>query len=264
MSKRELTEAELRQRREAAERSTGPRTEEGKARSSRNSWVHGRYSAINQRHFSAGVGLQAQHFGKPCRSTCPKHPDNPERSVAACPLVVDGLTRDVVDMLDVERKQVFVDAFDSLMEAMERHDLDGVHGLMASQAAQAIEQLQEMREAVRQHGYLQKIPATTREGDVIYDQNGNTVAAKWVPNPLLAHLNKLMEVLGVNLGEMMATRKARQKAQDAEDSQTAMQKMLGQMFSVARSQAPPGRTLEHSRDDVGDADVDDDADEEPS
>ena len=44
--KSKISEAQLRANRENAKRSTGPRTEAGKARSSRNSFSHGVYSAL--------------------------------------------------------------------------------------------------------------------------------------------------------------------------------------------------------------------------
>ena len=44
-AKRPLSDAQLSQRRAAALKSTGPRTDEGKARSSRNAWKHGLRSA---------------------------------------------------------------------------------------------------------------------------------------------------------------------------------------------------------------------------
>src|SRR5678815_1606287 len=95
-----VSDAVLRQRREnqakateaSRELSTGPKTEEGKAAVSRNGWKHGRYSAINRAHFGVGATSMAKLFGKPCRTTCPYHPENPERTEMPCSLVLDGLT----------------------------------------------------------------------------------------------------------------------------------------------------------------------------
>ena len=55
-----------------------------------------------------------QLFGKPCVTTCPFHPDNPERKEKPCGLVLDGLTHAGGSCLD---KTVYVHALESLMGA---------------------------------------------------------------------------------------------------------------------------------------------------
>lgn len=58
-----MSEAALAQRRNnlpaAAAAATGPLTEEGKAASSRNAWVHGRCSAVNRAQFGLGATSMA-------------------------------------------------------------------------------------------------------------------------------------------------------------------------------------------------------------
>jgi len=78
----------------AAAAATGPNTPEGKAASSRNAWVHGRYSAINRAQFASGATSIAKMFGKPCVTTCPFHPDNPDRTEAPCSLVLEPNNED--------------------------------------------------------------------------------------------------------------------------------------------------------------------------
>jgi len=59
-----LSPAELSQRRDAAQKSTGPRTDRGKQISAMNGWKDG----------SAARSVRSSVVGKPCLSTCPKHP----------------------------------------------------------------------------------------------------------------------------------------------------------------------------------------------
>ena len=119
------------------ELSTGPVTEEGKAAVSRNGWKHGRYSAINRAQFGLGATSVAKLFGKPCVTTCPFHPDNPERKEKPCGLVLDGLTHAGGSCLD---KTVYVHALESLMGAMrDRHlSLDAAFLISAALAAMAL------------------------------------------------------------------------------------------------------------------------------
>ena len=146
---RELSEAELVQRRNASqiarEHCTGPLTEAGKAASSRNGWKHGRYSAINRAQFGLGASSVAKLFGKPCVTTCPYHPDNAERTESPCTLVLDGMTHTGGSCLD---KTVFVYALQSLMDAMQDGDMDGMHGLLATEMASNLQVLQHIRSEV--------------------------------------------------------------------------------------------------------------------
>ncbi len=67
-----LSEEALEARRQNAQKSTGPKSDEGKDTASRNSWKHGLHSR-----------RRVLGFGKPCRTTCPQYP---------CSLVNDGET----------------------------------------------------------------------------------------------------------------------------------------------------------------------------
>lgn len=228
----------------AAEAATGPRTEEGKAASSRNNWKHGRYSAINRAQFGLGANSVAKLFGRPCLTTCPYHPDNPERTEMPCSLVLDGLTHAGGSCLD---KTVYVHALDALMQAMTDGEMDSMHGLMASQMAANMQVLQQIRSEIAERGVMVAVPMTTKAGEPIYDKAGELMLADWKANPILAHLIKFSESLGLNFAEMMATPKARERLKDADDAEGGLQGLLGAIFRRAGSAA--GKTLRGGDDD---------------
>lgn len=245
-----LSEAALAQRRSAsaagAAAATGPTTDDGKAVSSRNAWKHGQHSAAYGRHFDHGVHALATMFGKPCQTTCPVHPDNPNRAEAPCSLVTRGLTRAGGDCLD---KSVYVDAFDSIIESLSTGDNTGMHGLLASQVAQAVQLLHDLREAIARDGLSLAIPAISKDGEVIKDENGKPVPSKYVDNPALFHFTRLLDVLGINFPELLATPRAQKQAKVGEEQAGAMQSMLG----VVMQRFGRVRTLTQDGDEVTDA-----------
>lgn len=210
-----MTERALEQRRAAAAKSTGPKTEDGKAASSRNAWKHGEYSALNRLHLENAAVFSA--FGKPCKTTCPKYP---------CSLVDDGLTREGGDCLD---KTVYVDAFTSLIEGVQRGDYDAANSMAAAQLAGAVEILQHMREAIAEHGIL-------IEQDV-YDKEGAVCGSKTILNPVIPNYTKLLFSLGISLPEMMATPKAREKLFDPKDDTDPIAQLFSGIAQAAK-QAP--------------------------
>lgn len=234
-----MSEAAREQRRNnlpaAAAAATGPVTIEGKAASSRNAWVHGRYSAINRSQFANGAASMAKMFGKPCVTTCPFHPDNPQRTEAPCSLVIDGLTHAGGSCLD---KTVYVHALDALMAAFTDGDMDGMHGLLATEMASNMALLRQIRESIATDGLLLSIPWVSKEGDVAYDANGNMVVAEYKPNPMLPMLIKFNETLGINFAELMATPKAREKLKDEDEAAGGLQTLLGAIFNRAQRRLP--------------------------
>jgi hypothetical protein len=245
-----MSEKALEQRRAnlpaAAAAATGPRTEEGKAAAGRNAWKHGRYSAIHRAHFGLGANHISKLFGKPCLTTCPFHPDNPERTEAPCSLVLDGMTHAGGPCLD---KTVYVHALDSLMSAMADGNMEGMQGLLATELASNIELLRNIRQTIVEHGVVVPQYAIDKEGHVQCDSKGDPVVLDLKANPVLAHLIKFSESLQINLGEVLATPRARQKIQSDDDAADAFQKLVGAIAMRGAKKLP--RTVEPADDDEG-------------
>lgn len=229
-------EREIAARRANAQHSTGPRTEAGKAASSRNSWKHGMHSAVAKASFRQGADSLAQLFGKPCRTTCPIHPDNPERAGPACGLVLDGVTNAGGNCLD---KTVYVNAFSALMDALAEGSLDGMHGVLAAEGAAMLEMLGQIRAEIARNGLLLKIPVTTKEGKVVTDAEGDIVFGDYKPNPLLPSMILLFDKLGISLPELLATPQARSRAKTGESAAETFSGLLGGIMQRAGQPAPP-------------------------
>ena len=228
---------------------TGPITEDGKAASSRNGWVHGRYSAIHRAQFGLGATSVAKLFGKPCVTTCPFHPDNPERTEKPCGLVLDGLTHAGGSCLD---KTVYVHALDALMGALKDGDMEGMNGILATEMASTLQMLHSIREEISRAGLMIEIPVVLKhDGEStipINPKTGEAYIADVRANPILAHLIKMTESLGINFAELMATPRARQKLADDDAAADGLQTAIGRIFARAgaRANAPAQRpALEH-------------------
>jgi hypothetical protein len=234
-AKRPLSEAELQQRRNAAVHSTGPRTQEGKARSSRNAWKHGMTSAVHKAHWDNGMQSLVGAMGKPCLTTCPKYP---------CGLVQDEVTREGGTCLD---KQVYVQAFGAIIDAIEGGAMEGMHGLMASEIAAALQSLHELRQLVSTQGFVIGIPMVTDKGEVVTRKDGSEVMGKYVANPGYPMMLKALEVLGISLPEALATPQAKARAKVEDEKVDAMQVALGGIFqraAVAKSKRIPSTLAE--------------------
>lgn len=231
--KRQLSERELAQRREAAKKSTGPRTVEGKAASSRNAWKHGLDSAVHKAHFENGLAPLLHATGKPCRTTCPKYP---------CALVDAGDTQAGGNCLD---KQTYVQAFGAIIDAVSSRSMDGVHGLMAAEVASTLQMLHELKASVTELGPMIGIPMLTSEGEVVTRADGTEVMGKYVANPGWPLVLKTLEVLGISLPELLATPQSQARAKVEGEKVDAMQTALGSIFQRAGLAARPGRVIEH-------------------
>lgn len=222
--------------------STGPKSTDGKAASSRNAWKHGQFSAINKAQFGLGAASLSKMFAKPCLTTCPYHPENPLRTEMPCGLVLDGLTHAGGSCLD---KTVYVHALDALMAAMQSGDMDGTNGLLAKEMASNLQVVDRIRMAIAEYGVLQPIYKHDHEGNVIEDpRTKEPMVFELKINPAIMALAKFSETMGVNFAELMATPRAREKLNDNENAADALQTMVGGIMARMVKRPPP-RTIEH-------------------
>lgn len=255
--KRVLSAAELAQRRAASVAAmghhTGPTSDSGKAVVSRNAWKTGQYSAAHRLQRDLVGTSIAGSFGKPCKTTCPWHPDNAKRNDAPCSLVTSGQTKAGGDCLD---RRVYVEAFDGILAALQSGEMDGMNGIIAANLSANLQLAQQFRDEISQHGVVMSTPMIDREGNIVRDEHGHVVAAKSFLNPAVMALIRLFESMGLNLPEAMATPRAREKLRDDEQRTDTMSTLLGavmnRFFGASGAPLPRGtpRTMEH-----GDADA---------
>lgn len=234
-----LTEAQLAQRRAAAKRSTGPRTEAGKARSSRNAWKHGLDSAAAKMAFTQGAASMARFFGKPCLTTCPLHPDNPDRPEHPCALVLDGLTSAGGNCLD---KTVYVHAYTAILDGMEG-SMEGMQHMLAAEGAAALQLIHQLRSEISNNGISIPQYAVNKDGDVVMDpKTGEKLILGYSVNPLWGVLLGMIDKMGISLPEMLATPAARSRAKLNENAADAMTSVLGAIMQRANggARALPG------------------------
>lgn len=236
-----MSEKALEQRRAASQAAvdqgahTGPVTEAGKAASSRNAWRTGEYSVATQMWKEIGAIGAA---GKPCRSTCPKHPSqNPEHP---CTLVLDGLTEPGKDCLD---RAIYVQAFDDIMENLHTGNLESVHGMLAANVATVIEVLQMLRNEIHERGVLLVKPLTNKQGEKIGEID--------YINPAIDRFNKMANDLGFSLPELMATPRQVKKHEAKEKESRTLQDMMHGVLTRFGGQ-PGGRTYDGEGEEVAD------------
>lgn len=206
--KKTMTDAAMDQRSAALEKAhehaTGPVTPEGKAASARNNWRHGKYSAA-----SRSQDWFKTVMGKPCQSTCPQYP---------CSLVEQGQTQPGGDCLD---KRVFVQSFDAIITTLQTGELENMHGLLASKVAGALQILEQMRQAVSDKLTVEK---------ALYSKSGELLGHETVLNPLLMSYIKMLEKMGINLPELLATPRAKAKDDNDKDGNDNLGDFLDGFF----------------------------------
>jgi len=180
-----LTERALDARRKNAQKSTGPKTEDGKKTSSKNAWKHGQ--------FAQGYILNRV---RPCKSTCPQYP---------CELVKDNSTRPGGECLD---KAAVIQFFSAICEAVKNKNYDDFNEVAALTIANQINVLHTLMEDIQRDGTMLKKEK--------HDKDGKYLGYEPVPHPSLLSLIKLSDSLGVTANEMMITPKALSK-QEGED-----------------------------------------------
>ena len=243
-----ISQRKLEANRRNAQLSTGPKTEEGKAASSRNAWKTGMHSAVAKQAFAQhGIASMARLWGKPCLTTCPMHPDNPA-ATSQCSLVLNGMTSAGGNCLD---KTVFVHALSSLHDAMERGELGGVHAMLAAEGGKVMQLLHELMSEITGKGLMTPVPMVTKDGDVVYDKDGEMVVAEYKPNPMIPAYIKLLGDFGISLPEMLATPQSRQRAKVGEQAADTFQSMMARIAAVAgrpghATTNPPRPAIEHN------------------
>ncbi len=237
-----MTEKALNQRKAASQLSTGPRTEEGKAISSRDNYRHGMYSrgrAVIESDWSVGA------FGKPCQTTCQYHPDNKKITPAyPCTLVLEGVTKAGGDCMD---KTIYVTAFDRLLQSLESGSVESMNEILAAEAAGALEILHSLRKEISEHGFVVRVPAINKDGEPIMDKAGNVIITKVLRNPILPDYYKMLDTLGINLPELLATPLANSKIGEVEDGANTLAHLLGAALGNVSNGQRRGVTIEHEK-----------------
>jgi hypothetical protein len=193
-----LSPLALVQRQNAAEKSTGPVTPEGKAASSMNAWKHGQHS--RKRILS---------LGKPCKSTCPQYP---------CSLVNDGDTQPGQQCLD---KQYMLQTIEALSQALTNGNLTDLKQVITLQLGGTLQVIEELQASIIEYGVYMKSEKLGKDGKII----GHEIK----PNPSLLPLSNLLKAAGVTLPDFMITPAAVERKKSDEDNTNT----LANIFSAA-------------------------------
>ncbi len=205
-----LSDAALKQRKEAAQKSTGPTSEEGKKTSSRNNWKHGLYA---QSFFSK--------HARPCKSTCPDYP---------CNLIEDGKAAPGADCLD---KEIIYEAWNAILRAVENKDYDEFNALATLSTAKNIQILRMMQESILEENVIVKSEKL--------DRDGNKIGEEIKLHPSLLALPKLIEILGFTPKDLMMTPKELSKAgREEEEIKTVGDIMSNLMSNVGKAMKKEG------------------------
>lgn len=177
-------------------KSTGPKTPEGKAICARNAWKHGRNAATIITSFS-----------KPCLTTCDKYP---------CLLITKNETRPGKLCLDVEQ---FVKIADAVQNVLKNKDHGDFNEFMTILLAKNLDLIGKTQDALFQDGvamYEEQI-----------DKDGNVLGKRLKAHPLLSALNEMLKSQDISLGDFMMTPAAVMRAGVEEDGVKTIADLMG-------------------------------------
>lgn len=174
-------------REQNAQKSTGPKTEEGKAASSRNAWKHGQHARKRM------LG-----FGKPCKSNCPSYP---------CALVEDGAVEPGQDCQD---KEYFATTLNAIQKALADGDLTDLKNIASLQLGGTLQVIEELQASILEYGVYMKSEKLGKGGDVL--------GYELKPNPSLLPLSNLLKAAGLTLPDFMITPAALERKRSNDDA----------------------------------------------
>lgn len=193
-----------RAREENAQKSTGPKTEEGKQASSRNAWKHGFYSDEKIMGF----------LDKPCLRTCSQYP---------CSLIEDEIVEVGERCLD---KTYVANAFVAIRDALTNNNSSALNEMASMQLAGVMSVINEIQQAILEDGVLIKTPIVGKDGVILG-------AYRFEPHPLLAALPKYLKDAGITFTDFVLTpreiarKELGDKAGDVLNAATLMSSVLG-------------------------------------
>ena len=202
-----MSDEAMEARRQNAQKSTGPKTAEGKAVCSKNSWKHGGYA----QSFILGK------LGKPCHTTCDRYP---------CSLVDDGEVRPGQTCLD---KAHVAESFEAIIKAIESKgkDCGDFNSLAALEMAGALQILRDAKAAILEDGIILK--------SAKIDKDGNVIGHEYVQHPAWGLYCKMLTDLGLTFQDFAMTPKEIAKAEkgateeEMETAATLMSRVIKNM-----------------------------------
>lgn len=191
---------------------TGPRTTQGKKRSSRNATRHGFYTE------------RFMNILKPCLSTCPEYP---------CSLIEDGSTSPGSYCLE---RHSFMASLEAIEAAIVDGELDSFKELMSLELASTLEVVRALRDHVIKSPIVMSIKksTTTTKDDSVVDFEHR----EYKPNPAALAYTQLLRDLGLNFKEANIT--PRQVAQtNTDDKAAGALAAIGSKMAGQLKGAPP-------------------------
>jgi len=226
--KKPLSQAQLKQRRDAAKQAnknkTGPTTEKGKAVSAMNAWKDG----------STAQSVRSSIIGKPCKSTCVKYP---------CVFVTENKTAPGGKCLDVADWQIIEESTEAIVEAQQGKP-EKLQHLASMLMGMNVSVIQQLFADIQAHG--------VRITSDVINKDGEVVGQKDAENPMIALMSKMIANQGISLPEFLATPQSQAKVSTDEGAQQTAAEFTRQMSRLL----PPAMAVpQFSDSEVVDADV---------